>query len=65
MVDVCLPLGLRVFEENIWTRAEDMTGGWRKLNNEFHNLYPLPSTIRMVKENICRLLVGKREGPLG
>jgi hypothetical protein len=29
---------------------DEVTGGWRKLHNEeLHNLYSLPSTIRMIK----------------
>jgi hypothetical protein len=58
-------------------RAE-MTGGWRKLLNELHDLYSLPSVIRIIesrkmrwaehvaqrgmKWNVNRLLVGKPEG---
>jgi hypothetical protein len=54
-------------------------GGWRKLHNEeLHNLYSLPSIIRMIKSrrmrwaghvacigekrNAYRILVGKQEG---
>jgi hypothetical protein len=54
-------------------------GGWRKLQNEeLHNLYGLPSIIRIIKSrrmrwkehvarmgekrNAYRILVGKREG---
>jgi hypothetical protein len=53
--------------------------GWRKLHNEeLHNLYSSPSTIRIIKprrmrwaghvarmgknKNVCRFLVGKPEG---
>jgi hypothetical protein len=56
-----------------------VTGGWRKLHNEeLHNLYSSPSTIRIIKSrrmrwaghvarmgkkrNVYRLLVGKPEG---
>jgi hypothetical protein len=55
-----------------------VTGGWRKLHNEeLHNLYYLPSIIRIIKSrrmrwaghaaqmgekrNVYRLLVGKPE----
>jgi hypothetical protein len=55
------------------------TGGWRKLHNEdLHNLYSSPSTIRMIKSrrmgwaghvaqmrekrNAYRILVGKPKG---
>jgi hypothetical protein len=56
-----------------------VTGDWRKLHNEeLHNLYSSPNTIRMIKsrrmrwegnvarmgetKNAFRILVGKREG---
>jgi hypothetical protein len=56
-----------------------VTGGWRKLHNEeLHNLYSLPSIIRIIKSrrmrwaghvermgekrNVYRLLLGKPEG---
>jgi hypothetical protein len=55
-----------------------VTGGWRKLHNEeLHNLYSLPSLIRMInsrrrwvgqvmrmgsKRNAYRIFVGKPEG---
>jgi hypothetical protein len=55
---------LRIFEPK---RAE-VTGGWRKLHNEeLHNLYSSPSTIRMVKSTSMRWgghvtrIVGKEE----
>jgi hypothetical protein len=61
------------------SKRNEVTGGWRKLQNEeFHNLYSSPSTIRMiksrrmrwtghianmgVKRNANRILVGKSEG---
>jgi hypothetical protein len=54
-------------------KGEEATGGWRKLHNEeLHNLYSLPSIIRMIplrwaghvarmgeKRNAYRILVGK------
>jgi hypothetical protein len=46
---------LRVFEDRVLRRifgprGDEVIGDWRKLHNEeFHNLYSLPSTIRMVK----------------
>jgi hypothetical protein len=60
-------------------RTAEVTEGWRKLHNEkFHNLYSLPSIIRMIrsrrmrweghiaqmreKRNGYRLLVGRLEG---
>jgi hypothetical protein len=60
-------------------KRDGVTGGWRKLHNEeLHNLYSLPSIIRIIKSrrmrwaghvarmgekrNVIRLLVGKPEG---
>jgi hypothetical protein len=60
-------------------KRDEVTGGWRKLHNEeLHNLYSPPSTIRMMKSrrmrwaghgarmvekrNAYRILVGNREG---
>jgi hypothetical protein len=60
-------------------KRDEVTGGLRKLHNEeLHNLYSSPSTIRMIKSrtmrwaghvarivakrNAYRLLVGKPEG---
>jgi hypothetical protein len=75
---------LRVFEMRVLRRIfepkrDEVTGGWRKLHNEgLHNLYSLPSIIRMiksrkmrciwheaqmgVKRNAYRLSVGKPKG---
>jgi PAS domain-containing protein len=73
-----------VFENRVlrrifgWKRDE-VIGGWRKLRNEeLHNLFSLPSIIRMIKSkrmrwaghvarmgekrNAYRFLVGKPEG---
>jgi hypothetical protein len=47
--------GLRVFEKRVLRRIfrlmrDEMTGGWRKLQNEeLHALYSSPSIIRMTK----------------
>jgi hypothetical protein len=58
---------------------DEVIGGWRKLHNkELHNLYSLPSIIRIItsrsmrwaghvalieeKRNAYRILVGKPEG---
>jgi hypothetical protein len=57
---------------------DEITAGCRKLHNELHNLYSLPSIIRMIKparmryawhvarmgekRTACRILVGKPEG---
>jgi hypothetical protein len=46
---------MRVFENTVLRRTfgpkrDEVTGGWRKQQNvELHNLYPLPSIIRMIK----------------
>jgi hypothetical protein len=75
---------LRVFENRVLRRIfgpkrEEVTGEWGKLHNEeLHDLYSLPSIIRIiksrrmrwvghvarmgVKRNAYRLLVGKAEG---
>jgi hypothetical protein len=75
---------LRVFENRVLRRIfgpkrDEVMGGWRKLyNEELHDLYSLPSIIRMIKSgrmkwagyvarmwekrNVYRLLVGKPEG---
>jgi hypothetical protein len=73
-----------VFENKLLRRIfgpkrNGVTGGWRKLHNEeLHNLYSSPSTIRIIKSrrmtwagnvvqmgekrNVYRLMVGKPEG---
>jgi hypothetical protein len=60
-------------------KRDKVTGGWRKLRNEeHHNFYSPPSTIRMIKsrrmrwaghvarmgakKNAYRILVGTQEG---
>jgi hypothetical protein len=74
---------LRVFENRVLRKIfgpkrDGVTGGLRKLHNEeLHNLYSLPSIIRIIKSrrmrwaghvaqmgkrNVYRLLVGKPEG---
>jgi hypothetical protein len=75
---------LRVFENRVLRgifgqKRNEVTGGWRKLHNEeLHNLYSSPSTIRMMKSrrmrcaghvarmgekrNAYRILVGNPEG---
>jgi hypothetical protein len=35
-------------------KIDEVTGGWRKLHNELHNLYSLPSIIRMIKSRRMR-----------
>jgi hypothetical protein len=39
-----------VLKQIFGTKRDEMVGGWRKLHNEeLHNLYPSPKTIRMIK----------------
>jgi hypothetical protein len=51
---------LRVFENRVLRRIfgpkrDGVTGGWRKLpNEELHNLYSSPSTIRIIKSRRMR-----------
>jgi hypothetical protein len=45
---------LKVFNNRVLRisvpKREAVTGGWRKMhNNELHNLYSLPDSIRMIK----------------
>jgi hypothetical protein len=53
--------GRRVFESRILTRIfgpkrDEVTGGWNKLHcEELHNLYSLPSIIRMIMIRKMRL----------
>jgi hypothetical protein len=43
----------RIFEP----KGDDFTGGWRKLyDKEFRDLYSSPTTIRMIKLRMMRLL---------
>jgi hypothetical protein len=59
---------LRVFENRVLRRifvpkGDDVTGGWRKLHNEeLHNLYSLPSIIRMFKSRRMRWQVCSTNG---
>jgi hypothetical protein len=55
-------------------KRDKVTGGWRKLHEELHNLYAFPSMIRMIKSrrigkrrNARRILVAEPGGrrPLG
>jgi hypothetical protein len=49
---------LRVFENRVLRKIfgpkkDGVKGGWRKLHNEeLHNLYPVPSIIRMIKSRM-------------
>jgi hypothetical protein len=45
---------LRVFENRVLRRIfglkrDEVTGEWRKLHEELHDLYSLPSIIRIIK----------------
>jgi hypothetical protein len=64
-----------VFEKRVLRRIfgpkrDEVTGDWRKLNNEeLHNLYEMrrACSTNGEKRNACRIVVGKPEGkrPLG
>jgi hypothetical protein len=45
---------MKVFENRV-LRRDEATGGWRKHNEEFHNLYSLLSTITIHKSRRMRL----------
>jgi hypothetical protein len=51
---------LRVFENRVLRRifeprGYEVTGGWKKLHNEaLHNLYSLPSIVKLVQSGIAR-----------
>jgi hypothetical protein len=51
---------LRVFEKRVLWRIfepmrDEVIGGWRKMHNEeLHNLYSLPSIIRIIKSRRMR-----------
>jgi hypothetical protein len=74
---------LRVFQNRVLRKIfgpkrDEVTGEWRKLHNELHDMYTSPSIIRIIKSrrmrwaghvarmgenrNAYRLLVGKLEG---
>jgi hypothetical protein len=57
---------LRVFENKVLRifgpKRDEVTGGWRKLHNEqLHNLYSSPSTIRMIMGRACSKNGGEEE----
>jgi hypothetical protein len=44
-----------VLKRIIGLKRDEVMGGWRKLyNEELHNLYSLPSIIRMIKSRSMR-----------
>jgi hypothetical protein len=45
----------RVLKRIFGPKRDEVVGGWRKLHNEeLHNLYHLPSVIRMIKSRRMR-----------
>jgi hypothetical protein len=55
-----------VLRRILGTKRDEVMGGWRKLHNEeLHNLYTLPSIIRMVKSRRMRWRRGMRVGFCG
>jgi hypothetical protein len=45
----------RVLRRIFGSKRNEVTGGWRKLNNDkLHNLYSSPSIIRMIKSRRMR-----------
>jgi hypothetical protein len=61
---------LKTFEKRVLKifgpKRDEVTGGWRKLNNEeLHNLYSLPSIIRIIKKDeigrVCSTNAGEEE----
>jgi hypothetical protein len=45
----------RVLRRIFGPKRDEVTGGWRKLHNEeLHNLYSSPSTIRIIKSRRIR-----------
>jgi hypothetical protein len=52
---------LRVFEKRVLKifgqKSDEVTGGWRKLHKELHNMYSSPSIVRMIKSRRMRCAV--------
>jgi hypothetical protein len=44
----------RVLSKVFGTKKEKLTGDWRELHNELHNLYPYPN-VRIIKSSNMRL----------
>jgi hypothetical protein len=40
----------RVLRRIFGQKRDEVTGGWRKLHEELHSLYSLPSIIRMISQ---------------
>jgi hypothetical protein len=52
------PCRLNVAEKSKWTKQEEVTGGWKTLNNEqFLNLYSYSHIVRMLKWRILTRVV--------
>jgi hypothetical protein len=50
---------LRVFKNRVLRRifeviGDDVTAGWRKLHNDLHGLYSVPSIIRIIRSRRMR-----------
>jgi len=50
---------LKVFENRVLRRIlgskwDEVTGGWRKLHNELHNVYASPNIVRVIKSRRMR-----------
>jgi hypothetical protein len=47
---------MRVFENRVLKgpKRTEVTGGWRKLDEELHNLYSLPGVVRMIRSGKMR-----------
>jgi truncated hemoglobin YjbI len=44
----------RVLRRIFGTKRDDVTGEWRKLHSELHNLYSSPDIIRQIKSRQMR-----------
>jgi hypothetical protein len=45
----------RVLRRKFGPKREPVTGRWRRLESEFHNLHPLPCNIRVTKSRRIKL----------
>jgi hypothetical protein len=44
----------RVLRRIFGLKRDEVTGGWKKLHEELHNMYSLPSIIRKIKSRRMR-----------
>jgi hypothetical protein len=66
-------LGLRVFENRVLRKCvpkrDEVTGVWRKLNEELNDLYFSPNTVRVIKSRMrwagLVMRLGRREACVG